>query len=100
MDRKAEFVRTLILGNSGSGRSWLSKRLAAVLETDSIDLDDFYWKPGSYDKARDKDLCIEMTRQAASRPSWIIEGVALSEQNWERAHQDLIFQIRPRRCLP
>jgi energy-coupling factor transporter ATP-binding protein EcfA2 len=75
MDRKAAFVRTLILGNSGSGKSRLSKRLAATLETDVIDLDGFHWEPGSYGRARDKGVCLEMTRQSASRPRWVIEGV-------------------------
>jgi adenylate kinase family enzyme len=70
-----DFSRTIILGNSGSGKSWLAKRIAKTLGTEAIDLDSVHWEPGGYNVARDKVLAIEAVRQAAGRPAWIIEGV-------------------------
>ena len=75
MDRHATFRRTIILGNSGSGKSWLSARLAAALGADALDLDSIHWEPGGYDVPRDKQLSIDLVRRSAARPTWVIEGV-------------------------
>lgn len=75
MDCQAELRRTLILGNSGSGKSWLSVQLGEALGTEVLDLDHIHWESGSYNTPRDEQISIEMTRQAASRPAWVIEGV-------------------------
>lgn len=69
------FARTLILGNSGAGKSWLSMRLAEACGTEAIDLDDIHWKPVGYNVAHDKRLAIEAVRQVAAGPAWIIEGI-------------------------
>lgn len=75
MAEEANFDRTLILGNSGSGKSWLSVRLAKAFGTEAIDLDGIHWEPGGYNVPRDRQLSIEMVRRAAARPTWVIEGV-------------------------
>jgi len=67
--------RTLVLGNSGSGKSWLAAQMAEVLWSKTIDLDTIHWEPGGYNVPRDKQIALDMVRQEASRPAWIIEGV-------------------------
>lgn len=72
---EADFGRTLILGNSGSGKSWLAAQMAEVLWSKAVDLDTIHWEPGGYNMPRDKQIALDMVRQAALRPAWIIEGV-------------------------
>ncbi len=73
-DRNA-MDRTLILGNSGSGKSFLAKRLSLLLSVDALDLDGIHWEPGDYAAARDKQVALAMVRAAAADQAWVIEGV-------------------------
>jgi hypothetical protein len=70
-----DFARVLILGNSGSGKCWLSQEFGKRLGTTAIDLDTIHWEPGGFEVARDKDAARAMVRRIASREVWIIEGV-------------------------
>jgi hypothetical protein len=45
------------------------------LSVPAIDLDVIHWEPGGYNVVREKSLAIEMGRQAAKGPGWVIEGV-------------------------
>ncbi|MCW5714356.1 MAG: AAA family ATPase [Bauldia sp.] len=65
----------MVLGNSGSGKSWLAERLARRLSAPAIDLDGIHWEPGGYDRAREKAVSAAMVRDAAAGERWIIEGV-------------------------
>lgn len=67
------FSRMIILGNSGSGKTWLAIKLAAVLRIEVVDLDAIHWEPGGYSLAREKQAALDMVRQRASGPSWVIE---------------------------
>jgi adenylate kinase family enzyme len=75
MHRKADFIRTLVLGNSGSGKSWLSAQLTRTLGTRATDLDAIHWEPDGYNVAREKQFAIAMVRQISEGETWIIEGV-------------------------
>lgn len=75
MRERAGFLRTVIMGNGGSGKSWLAERLAVRLGCPVIDLDQIHWEPGGYNHARDKDVAKAAVRDAASAETWIIEGV-------------------------
>jgi adenylate kinase family enzyme len=72
---RSEFSKTVIVGNSGSGKSWLAERLAKGLGTVAIDLDSIHWMPGGYNGRRDPDLAKSMVCDQASKDCWIIEGV-------------------------
>ncbi|MBZ6077057.1 AAA family ATPase [Microvirga puerhi] len=72
---RSEFSKTVIVGNSGSGKSWLAERLAESVGTVAIDLDAIHWMPGGYNARRDPDLAKSMVRDQASKNRWIIEGV-------------------------
>jgi len=69
------FARTVIVGNGGSGKSWLAGRLAAALSAPAIDLDDIHWLPGGFNARRDPQAAIDMVRAKAAEDRWVIEGV-------------------------
>ena len=68
-------TRTLIIGNSGSGKSWLAKRLADHLQVPWIDLDLIHWVSDEHSIARPRAEALGMARVAASKEHWVIEGV-------------------------
>jgi adenylate kinase family enzyme len=68
-------TRTLIIGNSGSGKSWLAKRLAKHLKVPWIDLDRIHWVSDEHSIARPGAAVLGMARIAASEERWVIEGV-------------------------
>ncbi|UVM51547.1 MULTISPECIES: adenylate kinase [unclassified Pseudomonas] len=67
--------RTLIIGNSGSGKSWLAKRLAEHLQVPWTDLDLIHWVSDEHSIARPRAEALGMARVAASEERWVIEGV-------------------------
>jgi hypothetical protein len=68
MYQLTDFQRTVIIGNGGSGKSWLAEQLSRNLSVPAIDLDVIHWEPGGYNVMRDKSLAIEMVRRAAEGP--------------------------------
>jgi adenylate kinase family enzyme len=70
-----DFTRTLIIGNSGSGKSWLAKRLAAQLHVSWVDLDTLQWLSDEASIARPRGETLALARIAASEERWVIEGV-------------------------
>lgn len=68
-------TRTLIIGNSGSGKSWLAKRLAEQLQVPWIDLDLIHWISDEHSIPRPRAEALGMARVAASNECWVIEGV-------------------------
>jgi adenylate kinase family enzyme len=67
--------RTLIIGNSGSGKSWLAERLASQLQIPRIDLDTLHWLSDEHSIARPRAEALGMARIAADEERWVIEGV-------------------------
>lgn len=70
-----DFAKTLVIGNSGSGKSWLSERLADSLNATWTDLDLIHWHPGGFNVARQRDEAIQLAREAANADRWVIEGI-------------------------
>lgn len=68
-------TRTLIIGNSGSGKSWLAKRLAEQLQVPWIDLDLIHWISDEHSIPRPRAEALGMAQVAASNECWVIEGV-------------------------
>ena len=67
--------RTLIMGNSGSGKSWLADRMGRALGLATTDLDDIHWLSGSYEQKRERGEAIQLAVAAASGQAWIVEGI-------------------------
>jgi adenylate kinase family enzyme len=75
-DRKNEvFRRVAIMGNGGSGKTWLARRLALCLDRAPVHLDEVYWQQGESGVARDKAVVAEEIRQLSHASDWIVEGV-------------------------
>jgi len=70
-----DLTRTLIIGNSGSGKSWLAQRLAEQLQAPWTDLDQIHWLSDEHSIARPRNEARGMARRAASEERWVIEGV-------------------------
>ncbi|WP_207262111.1 adenylate kinase [Pseudomonas sp. GW101-3H06] len=68
-------TRTLIIGNSGSGKSWLAQRLSEQLQLPWTDLDHIHWLCDEHSIARSRAEALGMARIAASEERWVIEGV-------------------------
>jgi adenylate kinase family enzyme len=70
-----DLTRTLIIGNSGSGKSWLAERLAGHLHAPWVDLDALHWLSDEHSIPRPRAEALAMARIAASKERWVIEGV-------------------------
>jgi adenylate kinase family enzyme len=70
-----DLTRTLIIGNSGSGKSWLAQRLAEQLCVPWVDLDQIHWLSDEHSIPRPRAEALGMARIVADDPCWVIEGV-------------------------
>jgi len=68
-------TRTLIIGNSGSGKSWLAERLTGHLQVPWVDLDKIHWLSDEHSIPRPRAEALAIARIAADEQRWIIEGV-------------------------
>jgi len=68
-------MKIIIIGNSGSGKTWLASRLAAAISAPVVHLDNLFWKPGGFDKNRSREEVDFLIRQSKGGPSWVVEGV-------------------------
>ncbi|WP_433738797.1 adenylate kinase [Pseudomonas putida] len=70
-----DLTRTLIIGNSGSGKSWLAERISLHLQIPWTDLDQIHWLSDEHSIPRPRGDALAMARIAASEECWVIEGV-------------------------
>ncbi|MFJ7282751.1 adenylate kinase [Pseudomonas sp. NPDC099000] len=70
-----DLSRTLIIGNSGAGKSWLAKRLAEHLHAPWTDLDRVHWVSNECSIVRPRSEALGMARVLADEERWVIEGV-------------------------
>jgi ABC-type dipeptide/oligopeptide/nickel transport system ATPase component len=67
--------RTLIIGNSGSGKSTVGAQVAAFSRCSHIDLDHIYWEDQALLKKRVAPLAAAMIASVSLTPVWVVEGV-------------------------
>ncbi|WP_230940771.1 adenylate kinase [Burkholderia diffusa] len=72
---RMDLTRTLIIGNSGSGKSWLAERVADRSGAAYVDLDLIHWLPGGYGVPRERADAIRLAQLAAEADRWVIEGI-------------------------
>jgi adenylate kinase family enzyme len=94
-------ARTVILGNSGSGKSWLAEQLAQLLKSQAFDLDEIHWLPGSYQTRRDLSEARTAVRAVAAGDRWIIEGVygSLVAEALPRATALVMLDVSDDECV-
>ncbi len=67
--------RILIIGNSGSGKSWLGTRLAAICHVSYVAMDKLFWEPSGYNVKRCKKLVALDLARLQGTHAWLVEGV-------------------------
>ena len=73
--QQGTFRRVVIMGNGGSGKTWLAERLAPCLALHPIHMDLVYWQPGRFGVARDKTVVAKEIGQLSYGDKWLMEGV-------------------------
>jgi hypothetical protein len=66
--------KVVIVGNSGSGKTWLGMRGAAVLGIPHVELDAVFWVPGGFNRKRrisDVEAC---HGKIQASPRWLAVG--------------------------
>ncbi|MBI2299486.1 MAG: adenylate kinase [Armatimonadetes bacterium] len=64
--------RLSIVGNTGSGKSALARRVAAILEVPHIELDALNWLPGW--TMRDSFEFMDLVEEQVDLPGWVMDG--------------------------
>lgn len=67
--------RTVIIGNSGSGKSYFAKQLADLLKFQVIHFDEHFWEAGGFNKKRPIELVNKEIEILSLHDNWIMEGV-------------------------
>jgi adenylate kinase family enzyme len=85
-------ARTVIIGNSGSGKSHLAESLSMIYSAPVVHLDQLFWMPGGFNEQRPKDEIRNTVELKRKEDAWIVEGVfgELAELFLPQA-QSLIF---------
>ena len=68
-------MKIVILGNSGSGKTWLAHQLAKHVPVPMIHLDDLYWEPGGFNRRRSMEEISALVQESKFNAGWIVEGV-------------------------
>jgi adenylate kinase family enzyme len=78
--------RIIIIGNSGSGKTYLAQKISSAAEK-AFHLDNFFWKPAGFNKKRPEALVKQELQNISEYETWIVEGVfgELAELFLERA---------------
>lgn len=94
--------RIVIVGNAGSGKSYLAQRLGAIHGIPVLDLDDLFWlRPGDYTTKRPKDQLASLVQSEQRKDAWVVEGVygELVEPFLRTAQQLLWLDLPWSSCL-
>ena len=68
-------LRFFILGNSGSGKSWLSRQLALTFGLDQFALDELVWEKGGFYQRREESAIKEDLLSISQNDKFVMEGV-------------------------
>ncbi len=66
------YNRIMVVGNNGSGKSWLSRELSGVTGLPLVHLDVEFWRP-NWEKPTEEEW-IDKQREFISKEKWLIEG--------------------------
>jgi adenylate kinase family enzyme len=69
--------RTVVIGNSGGGKSTLARRLSSAWKCDHVEIDGLLWQPGW--QLTPVDIYIAEHARLIAEQSWIIDGLGRLE---------------------
>lgn len=69
----ASMQRVAVVGSSGSGKTWLAKRLAAALDLAHVELDAIHHGPG-WTAASAEDMRAELDLRCPADGAWVADG--------------------------
>ena len=94
-----EYYRIILVGNSGSGKSWTAERMEKITGMPVIYLDKECWQSGW--KYPPKEEWEAKNRDFVTGDSWIIDGNhrETMEMRFQRAELILFFDINPVLCM-
>lgn len=92
-----EYNRIIIVGSPGSGKSYFSKRIAAVTGYPLFHLDNEYWQPNWVGTPRNE--WIEKQQSIIGGAKWIIDGNYDSTLELRYEAADLIIDLNINRYL-
>lgn len=67
--------KIIIVGNSGSGKTYLAQRIATVFDLPVIHLDKLFWESDSCSERRPKEIVYQELEEITKQHKWILEGV-------------------------
>ncbi len=68
-------LRIAIIGNSGSGKSHLARRIVADLGVPLVDVDEIFWLPTGFHAKRPAEEVDRLVAELRSGRAWVVEGV-------------------------
>ena len=68
-------MRTVSIGNSGSGKTWLSRRLGNQFGVPVVHLHEIFWLPGGFDAKREPSEVAEVISRERAAAKWIVKDV-------------------------
>ena len=92
-----EYKKIIIIGSAGSGKSFMSERLARLTGLPVIHLDKEFWKPDWEETKRDE--WIEKQSKFIQKDRWIIEGNYIGTLELRFVAADLIIFLDINRVL-
>lgn len=97
--------KIVIIGNSGSGKTYIGRRLSDHFDYPLIHLDSLFWEPGGFNIRRSDEIVYAKIAKLRQTRSWIVEGVfgdlakefctdadtlIWLDQDWETCSQSLL----------
>jgi len=93
----SRYNKIILIGCMGSGKSWLSKRIAEITAYPLYHLDVEHWKPGWVMSSREEKIARQ--QKIISGEKWIIDGTYGSTMEIRFAASDLIIYLEINRLV-
>lgn len=95
-------MKIRIIGISGSGKSYLARKIKEILKISHYDMDEFFWdnSGNNYNVKRPKEERFDLLEQALKNDQWIIEGVYFEwgEQTFVQADKIILLKVPFKKC--
>ena len=92
-----DYKRIVIIGNGGSGKSFLTRSLADILEYPVLHLDKIFWLPGWEHISREE--LVRLQKEFISGDRWIIDGNYASSLGIRMKAADLAIYLDVNRLI-